>query len=292
MDRPPPLPPAHTWAPLVELALAEDVRSGDITSRLVIDADARGRGRIEARAELVICGLEIAADVFGAVDPECELEPLAADGLAVSDGDVLARVHGPLRGVLAGERTALNFVQHLSGVATLTARYVAAVAGTEARILDTRKTLPGWRALEKYAVACGGGENHRFALDDAILLKDNHVAAAGGVALAVKAARAGAPSHLQIQVEVESLDDARTASEAGADSLLLDNRSPEEVRRIVLELGGRTTLEASGGITLANVREYAETGVHRISIGALTHSAPAADVALELEADIAGGVPE
>ncbi len=290
MDRPPPLPPAHTWTPLVELALAEDLRSGDVTSRLVIAEDAGGRGRIEARSPLVVCGLEVAAEVFAAVDPACELEPQVQDAARAEPGDVLARVHGPLRGVLAGERTALNFLQHLSGVATLTARYVEAVAGTSTRILDTRKTLPAWRALEKYAVACGGGCNHRFALDDAILLKDNHVAAAGGVELAVKAARGGAPSHLQVQVEVESLDDARAAVEAGADALLLDNRTPGQVREIVETLGERVSLEASGGITLENVRAYAETGVQRISIGALTHSAPAADVALELSEDVAGGV--
>jgi nicotinate-nucleotide pyrophosphorylase (carboxylating) len=234
--------------------------------------------------------LEVAAAVFRRVDPGLRFERAHADGERVEAGAVLAAVRGPLRGMLAAERTALNFLGRLCGVATCTARFVEAVAGTGVRILDTRKTLPGWRALDRYAVAVGGGENHRFALDDAVLLKDNHVAAAGGVALAVKAAKAGAPSHLHVQVEVESLEEARAAAESGADSLLLDNRTRAEMRAIVEALGDRLPLEASGGVTLDNVREVAETGVHRISIGALTHSAPAADVALELAEDAAGGV--
>jgi nicotinate-nucleotide pyrophosphorylase (carboxylating) len=290
MDRPPPLPPAHTWAPLLEAALAEDLRSGDVTSELVIAASAVGSGRIEARQALVVCGLELAAAAFGQVDPGVHFDPLRRTGDRAAPGEVLARLHGPLRGILAAERTALNFLGRMCGVATQTARYVDAVSGTGARILDTRKTLPGWRALDKHAVAAGGGENHRFALDDAVLLKDNHVHAAGGVALAVKAALAGAPSHLQVQVEVESLEDARAAVEAGADALLLDNQTPEQVRQIVDALGDRVSLEASGGVTLDNVRAYAEAGAQRISIGALTHSAPCADVALELEDDAAGGV--
>jgi nicotinate-nucleotide pyrophosphorylase (carboxylating) len=290
MDRPPPLPPAHTWAPLLEAALAEDLRSGDVTSELVIDASARGSGRIEARQPLVVCGLELAAAAFVQVDPAIQFETLRRAGNRAAAGEVLARVHGPLRGILAAERTALNFLGRMCGVATHTARYVDAVAGTGARILDTRKTLPGWRALDKYAVAAGGGQNHRFALDDAVLLKDNHVHAAGGVGLAVKTALAGAASHLQVQVEVESLEDARAAVEAGADALLLDNQTPAQVRRIVDELGERVSLEATGSVTLDNVRAFAEAGAPRISIGALTHSAPCADVALELEDDAAGGV--
>ncbi|MBW2235058.1 MAG: carboxylating nicotinate-nucleotide diphosphorylase [Deltaproteobacteria bacterium] len=290
MDRPPPLPPAHTWAPLLEAALAEDLRSGDVTSELVIDASATGSGRIEARQPLVVCGLELAAAAFVHVDPGVHFDPLRRAGERAAPGEVLARMHGPLRGILAAERTALNFLGRMCGVATQTARYVDAVSGTGARILDTRKTLPGWRALDKHAVAAGGGENHRFALDDAVLLKDNHVHAAGGVGLAVKTALAGAPSHLQVQVEVESLEDARAAVEAGADALLLDNQTPEQVRQIVDALGDRVSLEASGGITLDNVRAFAEAGAQRISIGALTHSAPCADVALELEDDAAGGV--
>lgn len=291
MHRPPPLPPEHNWAPLVDLALQEDLRSGDVTSRLVIPESAAGAGRIEARQTLVVCGLDVAAAVFEQVDVRLRFEPRQRDGEHVAPGTVLATVSGPLRSILAAERTALNFLGRLCGVATWTALFVDAVAGTGARILDTRKTLPAWRALDKYAVAVGGGENHRFALDDAILLKDNHVRAAGGTELAVKAARAGAPAHLQVQVEVESLADARAAADAGADALLLDNLTPPELRQIVEALGDRLPLEASGGVTLDSVRAVARTGVQRISIGALTHSAPVADVALELLEDVAGGVP-
>jgi nicotinate-nucleotide pyrophosphorylase (carboxylating) len=274
--------------PLVEWALAEDLRSGDVTSQSVLAPDASGRARIEAREPLVVCGLPLAQAVFARLDPALHFEPRVEDGARVPPGAVLARLSGPLHAILAGERTALNFLQRMSGVAGHTARFVEAVAGTRAAIVDTRKTLPGWRALDKYAVAVGGGTNHRFALDDAILVKDNHAAAAGGVAQAVKAARAAAPPHLFLQAEVQSLEEARAALDAGADGLLLDNRSPAELRAIVEALGGRTSLEASGGVSLANVREVAETGVDRISIGALTHSAPAADVALEVEG-LAGG---
>jgi nicotinate-nucleotide pyrophosphorylase (carboxylating) len=278
----PALPPARLWLPLIELALAEDVGSGDVTTPLVIAEDARGEGRIEARAPLVVCGLAIAEAVFRAVDPDLTFEPACADGAQAEPGDALAVVSGALPALLAGERTALNFLARLSGVATHTRRFVDAVAGTGVRIVDTRKTLPGWRALDKYAVAVGGGENHRTGLYDGILLKDNHIALAGGVATAVKSAIEAAPRNLRVQVEVESEDQALAAVEAGADFLLLDNRTPDELRRIAARLAGRATLEASGGVDLANVRSVAATGVQRISIGALTHSAPAADVALEI----------
>ena len=280
-----PLPPLSSWRGLVERALAEDVGSGDVTSALVLPAEQQGGAVIEARAPLVVCGLPVAREVFRSVDPELHFEALAEEGATVRPGDVLVRLHGRLHALLAGERTALNFVSRLAGVATHTRRFVDAVAGTEATVLDTRKTLPGWRVLDKYAAAVGGATNHRTGLYDGILLKDNHVAAAGGVGLAVKAARAAAPPHLTLQVEVESEAEARAAVEAGADALLLDNRTPAEMRRIVEHLGDQVTLEATGGVTLENVREIAETGVHRISIGALTHSAPAADVALELVGD-------
>jgi nicotinate-nucleotide pyrophosphorylase (carboxylating) len=218
-------------------------------------------------------------------------EPAAADGDSLAADSVLARVRGPLRGLLAGERTALNFLMRLCGIATQTRRYVEAVAGTGAVIVDTRKTLPGWRALDKYATAVGGARNHRAGLFDGILLKDNHVAFAGGVAPAVKAALAGAPAGLRVQVEVESEADAVAAVEAGADFLLLDNCSVEVLRQIAQRLRGAALLEASGGVHLGNVRAVAETGVQRISIGALTHSAPAADVALELEIRKPGDPP-
>ncbi len=278
----PALPPARLWLPLIELALAEDVGSGDVTTPLVIVEDARGEGRIEARAPLVVCGLAIAEAVFRAVDPDLTFEPACADGAQAEPGDALAVVSGALPALLAGERTALNFLARLSGVATHTRRFVDAVAGTGVRIVDTRKTLPGWRALDKYAVVVGGGENHRTGLYDGILLKDNHIALAGGVATAVKSAIETAPCNLRVQVEVESEDQALAAVEAGADFLLLDNRTPDELRRIAARLAGRATLEASGGVDLANVRSVAATGVQRISIGALTHSAPAAAVALEI----------
>ncbi len=277
------LPLAPTWLPLVELALREDLGSGDVTSNLLIEADRAGRARIEARVPLIVCGLEVARRVFRELDPALRFESLREDGERVAAGSALARVEGPLRSLLAGERTALNFLGRLCGIATFTRRFVDAVAGTPARIVDTRKTLPGWRTLDKYAASVGGARNHRIGLFDGILIKDNHIAAAGGVVQAVTAARAGAPAGLRIQVEVESLAAAREALESGADFLLLDNRSPDELRAIAAAVGGRALLEASGGITLENVRSVAETGVRRISIGALTHSAPGADVALEVE---------
>jgi nicotinate-nucleotide pyrophosphorylase (carboxylating) len=277
-------PPRSAWAALLERALAEDLGSGDVTSGAVLPPGLRVQAAIEARQALVACGLEIAAAVFAAVDPGVAFEPLVSDGDAVAAGSDLARVAGPARSVLAAERTALNFLGRLCGVATWTRRFVDAVAGTRARIVDTRKTLPGWRVLDKYAVAAGGGTNHRYGLYDAILIKDNHIAAAGGVAAAVKAARAAAAPHLALQVEVESAAQAEEAIAAGADLLLLDNRSVAELRDLVARFGERIPLEASGGARLENVRAIAETGVHRISIGALTHSAPWADVALEVRA--------
>jgi nicotinate-nucleotide pyrophosphorylase (carboxylating) len=278
----PAFPPPHTWRPLLEHALAEDLGPGDVTSPLVIPARAEGEAVIEARQPLVVCGLLLAGAVFEAVDGSVTFAAERGDGEALAPGEPLARVFGNLRSLLAAERTALNFLGRMCGVATFTRRFVDAIAGTGCTLVDTRKTLPGWRSLDKYATAVGGASNQRMGLYDGVLLKDNHVAAAGGTALAVKAALAAAPANLRVQVEVESEADALAAIEAGADSLLLDNRSPDELRRIAARVGGRALLEASGGITLENVRSVAETGVHRISVGALTHSAPAADVALEL----------
>jgi nicotinate-nucleotide pyrophosphorylase (carboxylating) len=278
----PPLPPRASWLPLLERALAEDVGTGDATSAAVLAPDASCEAVIEARVPLVVCGLPVAQAAFEAVDAALVCEGARAECGAAPAGAELLRIAGPARSLLAAERTALNFLARLCGIATHTRRFVEAVAGTGVEILDTRKTLPGWRVLDKYAVAVGGGRNHRFGLYDAILIKDNHVAAAGGVAAAVKAARASAPGHLAIQVEVESEAQAAEAIEAGARLLLLDNRSPAELRRLAARFRAHALLEASGGVTLANVREVAETGVQRISIGALTHSAPAADVALEV----------
>ena len=289
MTPPVEFPPPHTWHPLVELALAEDIGPGGVTTPLVVSPDAHGSGEIEARQPLIACGLEVARAVFAAVEPRLVFEALVAEGERVPAGRCLAQVSGPLRGLLVAERTALNFLMRLCGVATHTRRYVEAVAGTGAEIVDTRKTLPGWRPLDKYATAVGGARNHRVGLFDGILLKDNHLAAAGGVVPAVKAARAGAPAGLRVQVEVESEAEAQAAVEAGADFLLLDNCPPETLRRIAEQLAGRVLLEASGGVNLENVRAVAETGVQRISVGALTHSAPAADVALEISAASPGG---
>lgn len=276
-------PPEAAWRPLLELALAEDIGPGDVTSRIVISREARGQARIESRQTLVVCGLPLVEQVFRAVDPELDLQPQTEDGKTVPPGTPLMRISGAVLSVLAGERLALNFLGRMAGVATQTRAYVDAVAGSGVEIIDTRKTIPGWRLLDKYAVLAGGGSNHRIGLFDGILLKDNHIALAGSVKQAVQLARENAPANLRIQCEVESLDQAREAVDAGADLLLLDNRSPEEIREIAKAMPDRLLLEASGGISLDNVRAYAEAGVHRISIGALTHSAKVADVALEME---------
>jgi nicotinate-nucleotide pyrophosphorylase (carboxylating) len=238
--------------------------------------------RVEARAPVVVCGLTVAEAIFTSVEPKLEVRRLCGEGETLRAAGALLEVSGPWRGILAAERTALNFLARLCGIASFTRRYVEAVAGTGACIVDTRKTVPGWRALDKYATAVGGAVNHRAGLYDGILLKDNHVAAGGGVAAVVKAAREGAPAQLRVQVEVESEREAAAAVEAGADALLLDNCSLAELARIAARLRDRVLLEASGGITLETVRAVAETGVHRISIGALTHSVAAADVALEV----------
>jgi len=279
MDTPP-----LAWLPIVDLALAEDLGTGDVTTRATIAPDVQATGTILAKAPGVVSGLPVAAAVFARVDPAIEVRPLTADGERVAAGDALADVAGPAAGLLAGERVALNFLQRLSGVATETARYVEAVAGTGARIVDTRKTTPGLRALEKAAVRHGGGHNHRVGLADGVLIKDNHLAALGGpdaVARAVGLARERAPHTLRIEVEVTSLDELRQALEAGADVVLLDNMGPALLREAVALTAGRALLEASGGVTLATVRAVAETGVGLVSVGALTHSAPALDISLD-----------
>ncbi len=293
MGFPPALPPERTWFPLVELAISEDIGAGDATTPLIVEAGRQGSAVIEARQPLVVCGLEIAFAVFREIDPQSQLRAVIHDGERAEPGDILATVEGDLRSILAAERTALNFLMRMCGVASWTRRFVDAVAGTGARIVDTRKTLPGWRSLDKYATGVGGASNHRIGLYDGILLKDNHVAIAGGVGLAVKAALAAAPANLRVSVEVESEAQVVEALESGADYLLLDNRTLPEIRTIANQFAERAQLEVTGGVHLGNVREIAEAGVHRISIGALTHSAPAADVALEIEAvaDAPGRVP-
>jgi nicotinate-nucleotide pyrophosphorylase (carboxylating) len=267
---------------LIERALREDVGSGDLTTAAVVPAEARALARVEQRAPGVLAGLEVAGAVFAQVDEELAWRPLAAEGEWREPGTV-AEVEGAAASILTAERVALNFLGRLSGVATLTARYVAAVEGTSVRILDTRKTTPGMRALEKQAVALGGGLNHRAGLYDAVLVKENHIAAAGGVGEAARRALAGAPAGTPLEVECATLGEVEEALEAGVQRLLLDNMGTEELRHAVALVAGRAELEASGGVTLENVREVAETGVDFISVGALTHSAPALDVSLELE---------
>jgi nicotinate-nucleotide pyrophosphorylase (carboxylating) len=273
------LPPRATWLWLVEAALAEDLGPGDATSLALLSPGDRGVAVLEARAEIVVAGLEVAREVFAQRGVACELA--VRDGELVQSKTPLAHVRGGSLGILEAERTALNFVQRLSGIATLTRRFCQEVRGTRAEIVDTRKTTPGFRTLEKYAVRCGGGRNHRIALYDGILIKDNHIAAVGSVAAAVARARERGSRHLRVRVEVESLAQAREALDAGADALLVDNQPPAVIAAIVAEARGRARVEASGGVTLESVGAIARTGVDEISVGALTHSAPAADVALE-----------
>ncbi|HOX01780.1 MAG TPA: carboxylating nicotinate-nucleotide diphosphorylase [Candidatus Paceibacterota bacterium] len=271
--------------PVVRAALAEDVGAGDVTTLAIIPTDRSASARLVARDPLVVAGLEIARLAFLQLDPAVQFQPACADGDKAAAGQALARIDGPARALLTGERVALNFLQRLSGIATLTAQFVAAVAGTRAQILDTRKTTPGWRALEKYAVRCGGGRNHRFGLYDQVLIKDNHLAALRDaspdpVHAAVRLARARYPQ-LAVEVEADTLDQVRLAASAGADIILLDNMSLEELRAAVQIVDGRARTEASGGVRLDSVRAIAETGVDFISAGALTHSARAADIALD-----------
>lgn len=267
--------------PLIRLALREDIGSGDVTTEATIPSGARGRGEIIAKARGIVCGLPVAAAAFRAVNEEISLIPRVRDGEPVQPGDVVAEVEGPLRGILAAERTALNFLSRLSGIATLTARFVEAVAPYRAVILDTRKTTPGWRVLEKYAVRCGGGRNHRMGLYDMVLIKDNHVKACGSIAEAVRRVRAAGVT-VPIEVEVQSLAELKETLELGVDRVLLDNFSVEEIAEAVRITAGRVPLEASGGVTLENAAVIAATGVDYISVGALTHSAPALDLSLEL----------
>lgn len=276
---------AHAYDALISSALAEDVGEGDLTSRAIIDADARWRGAIVARAAGTVAGLGIAARTFAlAADADdVATDLLIADGARVGAGTKLAVVRGGARALLAGERVALNFLGRLSGVATLTRRYVDAAAGTDAKIADTRKTTPGLRGLERYAVRAGGGVNHRFGLADAVLIKDNHIAAVGSIAEAVRRARAAVASDVVVEAECDTLDEVDEALEADVDSVLLDNMDIAAMRKAVERARGKAIVEASGGMTLARVAEAARIGVDVISVGALTHSAPALDVALDFD---------
>jgi nicotinate-nucleotide pyrophosphorylase (carboxylating) len=272
---------------ILDIALAEDVGPGDVTSRVLIPPELKGKAKVLVKAPGVLAGVEVARRLFMKVDPTLAVDVLIGDGQNVKPGDVAATVSGNTASILRGERVALNFLQHLSGVAALTAEFVSRVKGTRAVIADTRKTAPGLRWLEKYAVRMGGGQNHRLNLGDAVLIKDNHLAAlrATGMILGeiVKKAREGAPPGTVVEVEVTSLEEAREALEAGADTIMLDNMPPQQMRPIVALVAGRAKLEASGGVTLENVRQIAATGVDIISVGALTHSVKALDISLELE---------
>ncbi len=267
---------------VAEVALAEDLAGGfDITTTSTVPPAEHGRADLVARTPGVVAGLPVAAAVFGLVSTEVQSTPLAADGDRVAAGQSVLSVSGPIGPILTAERTALNLLCHLSGVATLTRQWVDAVAGTRAQIRDTRKTLPGLRALEKYAVRCGGGVNHRMSLSDAALIKDNHVAAAGSVGAAFAAVRAAAPG-LPLEVECDNLDQVAEALTAGADLILLDNFGVPALAEAVALADGRALLEASGGLTLAGARAVAETGVDYLAVGALTHSAPALDIGLDI----------
>ncbi|HYY58841.1 MAG TPA: carboxylating nicotinate-nucleotide diphosphorylase [Pyrinomonadaceae bacterium] len=267
--------------------LSEDLGRGDITTQSTVARNTRARGRFLAKEPMVVAGLEAAEAVFSTLDAQQQIEAFASDGDEVESGKVIARTSGFADVLLAGERLALNLMQRLSGIATLTRKYVRAVEGTGAQIVDTRKTTPGLRMLEKYAVLSGGGRNHRFGLDDGVLIKDNHIALAGGVGAAVGQARAKVGHLHKIEVEVSAERELREALQEGADIILLDNLSPEETARMVTlarELDPKVTLESSGGITLETVRAYAEAGVDLISIGALTHSARAMDISFKIQA--------
>lgn len=271
----------------IERALAEDLGPGDITTDSLIPLDIRGLATIVAKVAGVIAGLDVALEVFRQANSAIETRTLMADGSEVAPGDVVAEVEGSVGGILKGERVALNFLQRLSGIATETSRYVKALGGTKAHIIDTRKTVPGLRELEKYAVRVGGGRNHRYNLADGVLIKDNHIAVLRSQELTLETiihrARENTPHTLRIEVEVETVDEAREALEAHADAILLDNMSLEEMRQVVTLANGRCLLEASGGINLETVRAVAETGVDLISVGALTHSVRALDISLDMK---------
>jgi len=265
----------------VTRVLAEDLgKGGDVTSAATISADARFTADMNARQALVVAGIEVAAAFFRSLDGEVKIELLAKDGDHVEHGTTLMRLTGNARAMLCGERAALNTLQHLSGIATMTRRYVDAIAGTGAALLDTRKTIPGLRLLEKFASRMGGAQNHRMRLDDGLLIKDNHVAVCGGVAEAVRRAKA-ANTGLQVQVEVDRIDQIEPALAAGAERLLLDNMDPPTLRQAVALVARRVPLEASGGVTLETIRSLAETGVDFISVGRITQSAPAVDIGLD-----------
>ncbi|MDB5805294.1 MAG: hypothetical protein JWN73_2616 [Betaproteobacteria bacterium] len=265
----------------VERALMEDIGFCDLTAEIVIPKHATAEFAINARHAMVIAGIEIAGTVFSRYVPECKVELLVEDGTRATKGQVLARITGPARGMLSAERTALNILQHLSGIATLTSTYVEKIAGTKAVLLDTRKTTPGLRILEKHAAQVGGAKNHRLSLADGLMIKDNHIAVCGSIKAAVATAKKMIPVLTKIEVEADRLDQVAEALEAGADMILLDNMSNEMLREAVAMVKGKVPLEASGGVNLDTIRGIAETGVDYISVGRITQSAPAVDIGLD-----------
>lgn len=265
---------------IIETALYEDIGSGDITTQATVTADLVSQAELVAKENFTLAGIDVAAEVFRFIDPAVSFERLIEDGESVRKGDVLAWLKGPAVALLQGERVALNLLQRMSGIATLTARFVREVAETDAMVVDTRKTMPGLRVLDKYAVRAGGGTNHRMSLYDGVLIKENHIAAAGGITVAIERARARAPHTMKVEVETTTIAEVSEALEAGADIILLDNMSLEQLREAVQLIAGRAKAEASGGVNLETVRDIAETGVDLISVGALTHSATAVDISM------------
>jgi nicotinate-nucleotide pyrophosphorylase (carboxylating) len=266
---------------LIDLWLAEDIGACDLTCQVMIDPDANGAFRMNARERMTVAGIEVGAMVFRHYDPTLKIEVSVKDGDRVTPGTELLKVSGAARSVLTGERTALNIVQHLSGIATETAKYVKEIAGTRARLIDTRKTTPGLRMLEKHAVVCGGGANHRLGLDGGVMIKDNHIAIAGSITAAVARARAGVPALTKIEVECDRLDQVREALAAKADVIMVDNMALEDMREAVKIVDGRIPIEASGGVRLNTIRAIAETGVDFISTSRITQAAQAVDIGLD-----------
>ena len=267
---------------IIDSALEEDLGPGDITTAALVDLSVKGEARLIAKEEIILAGIEVFSRVFSRLDPEIVVETKYRDGEAVSNGEDIGIVKGSMRGILSGERTALNFLQRLSGIATLTRKYVERTDSSKVRVIDTRKTTPGLRILEKYAVRRGGGFNHRFGLFDGILIKDNHIAVAGSIAKALARIKGRVPHTLRIEVEVEDIRGVEEAIGSGADAILLDNMSLKEMREAVSIAGGRVLVEASGGITLESIEEVSKTGIDLISVGAITHSARSVDISLEV----------
>lgn len=267
---------------LIREALEEDIGSGDVTTIAVLTGDETGTAEANAKEDIIVAGIDIFRDVFLLSDEDIRFVAERKDGQLINTSGVIAHISGKLASILTAERVALNIFQRMCGIATLTKKYVDAIRGTKARILDTRKTMPGLRELDKYAVKIGGGHNHRMGLYGGVLIKDNHISAAGGISNAVTRAQKYIPPALKIEVEVKNLTEVEEALSAGADIIMLDNMNAEEMKQAVSLINGKALTEASGGVTLSNVREYAETGVDFISVGAITHSAPAADISLNI----------